>query len=123
MARGSGQAERWVERRQQWRERLAAWRKSGETQAAFCRARGLDQHSLSYWKRRLGAPVEGGERRSARGGQPRASGVFVPLTVRPAASTSAAPVFEIVLRNGRVLRAGMNTEPARLSALAAALEG
>lgn len=37
----------------QWRARIAAWRSSGQTQAAYCAAHGLNVHTLGYWISRL----------------------------------------------------------------------
>src|SRR5699024_10735988 len=36
-----------------WSERLAAWRASGLSAAAFCRTRELSYMQFMYWKRRL----------------------------------------------------------------------
>jgi hypothetical protein len=33
-----------------WREALDEWRQSGQSQAAFCRTRGLSENSFSHWK-------------------------------------------------------------------------
>lgn len=35
-----------------WSKRLAAWRASGESAAAFCRARNLAYAQFVYWQRR-----------------------------------------------------------------------
>lgn len=37
----------------QWRERIEAWRRSGQTQQEFCRAHGLSAGSFSHWKAEL----------------------------------------------------------------------
>lgn len=36
-----------------WAEHLTAQRKSGRTQAAYCRARGLDPKYFTLWKGKL----------------------------------------------------------------------
>ncbi|MGH8226844.1 MAG: IS66 family insertion sequence element accessory protein TnpA [Steroidobacteraceae bacterium] len=36
-----------------WAEHLAAQRKSGQTQVAYCRARGLDRKYFTLWKGKL----------------------------------------------------------------------
>ena len=36
-----------------WAEHLAAQRKSGQTQAPYCRARGLDSKYFTLWKGKL----------------------------------------------------------------------
>jgi transposase-like protein len=40
-------------KREQWAERLAAWRSSGQSQAGWCREHGVSLASLGYWRRRL----------------------------------------------------------------------
>jgi transposase-like protein len=42
-------------RRQYWREHVGAWRRSGLSQAAYCRQHGLIPRQLSYWVRRTKA--------------------------------------------------------------------
>jgi hypothetical protein len=41
------------EKERQWRERVEAWRSSGQQQDAFCRANGLAASTFSYWKSEL----------------------------------------------------------------------
>lgn len=36
-----------------WRERIEAWRRSGQTQREFCQAHGISAGSLSHWKAEL----------------------------------------------------------------------
>jgi hypothetical protein len=38
-----------------WREVMASWRASGQTQVEFCRSRGLSASSFSHWKAKLAA--------------------------------------------------------------------
>ena len=47
------QSQREGEREGFWREKLARWRESGGSQAAFCRENGLDANSFSSWKKVL----------------------------------------------------------------------
>ena len=45
-----------------WARRIDAWRRSGESQAAYCRRHGLKRALFVYWKRRLeemGAATKG----------------------------------------------------------------
>jgi hypothetical protein len=42
------------ELRRQWQQHLKAWRASGETQVAYCRAHGLSRYAFQYWKQNLG---------------------------------------------------------------------
>jgi hypothetical protein len=55
-----------------WAEHLAAQRKSGQTQVAYCRARGLDPRYFTLWKGKL---------RGAYVATPR----MVPVVVAPSA--------------------------------------
>jgi hypothetical protein len=41
-----------------WRERVAAWHESGQTQQAFCRAQGYSMSSFSRWKIKLAKQAE-----------------------------------------------------------------
>ncbi len=41
------------EKARYWRDRLAAWKRSGESQAEFCRLHNLRTHRFTYWKRRI----------------------------------------------------------------------
>ena len=56
---------------QEWTEKLAAWRSSGLSIAAWCRQNGEGYHRFLYWRKRLeGSPTP-------------PSGRFVELTVSP----------------------------------------
>ncbi len=48
------------ERREYWRKLIAEQEASGETIRAFCRQRGIGDHSFYFWRRRLrvDAPVQ-----------------------------------------------------------------
>jgi len=48
-----------AERAAYWRELIAAWPRSGQTQAAFCREQGVTYWSFCRWKRKLA--LEDGE--------------------------------------------------------------
>lgn len=84
----------------QWTQRLQAWERSGQTCAAFCRARGLKRATFDYWRRRL-----------------RANGALVPVVVT---GRSAAPV-EIVLPNGLRVRLTLETDVAQVRTWVGAL--
>lgn len=47
-------------KRAQWRERVKAWQKSGESVAGFCRSRGVNYAQFVYWQRVLGTEREEG---------------------------------------------------------------
>jgi len=140
MARGEGiPGSEWPARRREWARRLKEWSASGLSQAAYCRREGLDQCTFSGWKRRLGwktgrvtpqseaarghvgsAHRQDDSQRRTRG--PERAPVFVPLRVTGAPACAANSRFEVVLRNGRVVRCESSVRPAVLAALAAALE-
>lgn len=41
-----------------WSSHMAAWKRSGLTQAAYCRRHALSLPSFGYWRRVLGRPPE-----------------------------------------------------------------
>ncbi len=66
-----------------WADHLAAQRKSGQTQAAYCRARGLDPKYFTLWKSKL---------RQASAASPR----MVPVVVTPSVEPPVSAVTETV---------------------------
>ncbi len=71
-----------------WADHLRAQRESGQTQAAYCRGRGLDPKYFTLWKRKLLVDHVASERPEP----PR----LVPVVVRPERSaTSTAPRIEV----------------------------
>jgi hypothetical protein len=54
---------------QEWTEKLAAWRSSGLSVAAWCRQSAEGYHRFLYWRKRLDAQ------------QPKSCGKFVELTL------------------------------------------
>jgi hypothetical protein len=57
---------------QEWADKLSAWRNSGLSMAAWCRAHDESYDRFVYWHRRLEPKLQ-------------KSGRFVELTIRPAA--------------------------------------
>ena len=56
-----------TDRAKYWAAQLAAWERSGLTQAEYCRRRNIKAGSLAWWKRQLaGTPGRGGRGGSAR---------------------------------------------------------
>ena len=108
-----------------WRKILDGWSRSGLTQAAFCRKRAISVYCLRWWKRELprrgpvSATVKGqreqasAKRRSAHPSQP----AFLPVRIAP-----ASVLLEIVLTNGRVIRAPWGCDPEAIGKLASVLE-
>ena len=76
-----------------WRERLARYRRSGETVADFCEHEGVSTPSFYAWKRRLtGASAD------HAGAVKRSAPLFVPLALSPVAAG-----VRIVLPGGAVV--------------------
>jgi transposase len=44
---------RGAELKRQWQQHLKAWRASGESQVAYCRAHGLSRYAFQYWKQNV----------------------------------------------------------------------
>ena len=64
-----------------WKRHLEEWRKSGSTQAEYCRRHSLSTKSFTYWKRRLREkPV-----------------TFVPVQVKPEAQITGNNTSGLVL--------------------------
>ena len=131
-----------VERRQHWQGVVSTWRKSGLSQAEFCRQKGLSPKSLSYWARRGrgGRPVNrssSGPRDGMPVGQQDHSAVrFVPIpsalvvadqkpegTVVPPPKAPSSGQF--LLRIGRRFRLTIPADfrPEGLAAVVRILEG
>lgn len=121
---------------QSWRERMVAWRESGQSQQAFCRDHGLGASLFSRWKAKLARRDEL-DAASAAGNQEAASDTALekrPEALRWAevrltsAGTEMIPVppesfgFEIVLPRGWSVRLGPHFEPDSLRSLLTVLE-
>ena len=76
-----------------WRPLIETWRRSGQTQKAFCQEHGLSYDQFVYWRRKFA-------QRDADQGQ-RTSSALVPVTGAP---TATAPGLSLVLPNGMELR-------------------
>ena len=115
-----------------WRERIEAWRRSGQTQQEFCRAHGLASGSFSHWKaelvRREGlrASVRTADAATADGGGKRSPEALSWSEVHwPAVDTDVAGDgggFEIVLPRGWSVRLGSRFESESLRRLLSILE-
>ena len=73
-----------------WRAVLKAWKRSGQTVNAFCRARQITRSNFDRWRRILAA--------ESSASTPSPSPAFVPVRV------VAEPMAEVVLRSGIVVR-------------------
>lgn len=92
---------------QQWRDRLAAWRRSGLSVRAFCARHGLSQPSFYAWRRELA------KRDAARP-------AFVPVHVLPEPARQAA--LSVLLAGGRSIRVAPGFDVATLRQLLDVLE-
>ena len=111
MAKQEGEDRR--ERAARWHGHLSAWKASGLSQSEYCRRQGLKPADFSWWKYEL----------ARRAAQPNpAQPKFIPITaIRIEASASpggdAGVSFEIVLRNGRIVRTGADFDASALARL------
>lgn len=107
--------------RRHWREKEArawvdAWLKSGQTEAEFARAHGIQARRLARWARRLTDPVDAaGVREPVR---------FHPVRVGPARRSQAVSEerIELELGGGRSIKLPRGFDPADLRHVLAALE-
>lgn len=117
-----------------WRERIAAWRESGQTQQAFCQTHGVSVSSFSHWKSRLAKREEAKLAAGVEGSASGSCGEKIPGAMRwnevhwPAVGVEAPQAapdssgFEIVLPRGLSVRLGPRFEAESLRRLLAVLE-
>ena len=106
-----------------WNALIREFRRSGLTQAEFCRRRQISLHSFRkhLYSPRPPRPASGGDRPSASSGPH-----FLPVTIRPD-PISPAPTpsshLELILSNGRRIAVAPGFDPRTLRHLIAAVEG
>jgi transposase len=96
--------------RRRWAERLARFRRSGQTIAQFCAAEEVSVPSFYVWKRTLasgGVPAP-----------PASAPTLVPIRLTP----SPATPIELTLPSGTVVRFPADTRPELLIAILRGLE-
>src|SRR5690606_19532632 len=94
------------ETRETWAKRVERWKDSGLTAAEYAAETGINAHSLSWWRWKLGgaaSPVTPRARRRARTAPPTAAAV-PPLTFVEVAAPPPAQPLEVVLAAGRTVR-------------------
>jgi hypothetical protein len=106
-----------------WNALLKDFRRSGLTQAEFCRRRQISLHSFRkhLYQPRPSQPAPGDDR-SAAGADPH----FLPVTILPdpIPSITASPShLELVLSNGRRIVVSPHFDPQTLRRLIAVVEG
>jgi hypothetical protein len=125
-----GRIEAARKRREYWRGVFSEQRSSGLSHSEFCRRKSISTSRYFWWKRilRQGGDWKGtgAQRRDRRsGGRPRVPSL-VPVTIRAGASATAPgsfQLFEVVLRDSRVLRVPLGFHAEELRRLVAVLEG
>ena len=127
-----------------WQRLVAAWERSGLSQADFCRRRRIKAVTFGWWKRKLRGPGKNHRRRVNRGtGRARMrrdtdflevalpGGVLAANSVGSTSSTVsrtrlAPPIgpsrYEIALSGGRVIRLPQDFDPGVVSQLIAVVE-
>lgn len=94
------------QRRRQWETRIARWRASGVSMAAYCRQRGLSYTAFVWWRRRLEQAITSS-----------------PLTLIPvAAPTSSGVAIVVRLASGIGIEVEAGFDAALLSAVVHALQ-
>ena len=106
-----------TKRARYWADQLAGWKRSGLSQAEFCRQRGLSGGTFAWWKRQLQKAA--GKLPNRRGRPAKASGRFVEVRL---AGVSSASAYEVVLARGRSIRVPSEFDPQILSRLIVAVE-
>jgi hypothetical protein len=107
-----------TERGGYWRRWMGKWKRSGLTQAEFCRRHGLKVGSFSWWKHKLSEPA-GSLRPIPRRSRRREAVEFVELTA-PVSSTAPSRCsagYEVILPRGAVIRLPVDFDSARVGRL------
>jgi hypothetical protein len=108
-----------ADREQHWRDIVARWEKTGQTQTRFCRQRGISVFAFRWWRHRLMNEPK------RRGAERRPSVSFLPVQVvdaQPLTSASTSTGLEIQLRGGRLIRVREDFNPDLLRKLLSVLE-
>ena len=75
-----------------WQQRIEAWKSSGQTQQAYCKANDLSHHRFGYWRRKF--------RQQSQEVQSQEGSDFVPVIH---SATSQPAGLSLTLRSGLVL--------------------
>lgn len=102
-----------------WRRLLRQWQRSGQAVRSFCRAQGLSEPSFYAWRRAIQERDRQREPRSRR--NPRQTGQHVPAFV-PVTVVAPAPLLEVVLPAGQVIRVPAGFDRTTLRQLLAVLD-
>ena len=104
-----------------WEERIARWQQSKLSAEEFAPLEGVRPSSLKWWRWRLG----GEARRAAAPAKGRAmKAAFIEVSgAAPKATAQTSLRFEVVLRNGRVVRVPSGFGDGELARVLAVAEG
>ena len=105
------------DRRTQWGERVAGWRRSGLTAKQFAASIGVNAGTLSYWACRLG------REQRAVSKAPLSAGQAGSALVEVITGVARDERFELTLSNGRRLHVPASFETPALERLLGVLEG
>lgn len=105
------------DRRTQWAERVAGWRRSGLTTKQFAASIGVKAGTLSYWASRLGQESRGVSTAPSSAG--RASAALVEIIT----GVTRDDRFELTLSDGRRLHVPTTFDAPALERLLGVLEG
>ncbi len=109
-----------LSKEQQWRNRVAAWKASGQTQAEYCREQKWAPADLSWWKHELARRDQALKTENAQAPKPKkAKRVFIPVQISP---SPASEGFELALRGGQTIRMGASFDEAGRRRLLSVLE-
>ena len=130
-----------TERARYWADLVAAWARSGLSQAEFCRRRGIKAVNFAWWKRRLerdnkstASPARPTYPSKRRGPSDDGQTGSVPIERRRLTKASERFVevqltggslslmYEVVLADGRSIRVPSQFDPQVLSRLITAVE-
>jgi len=123
------------DRAKYWERLVAAWEKSGLSQAEFCRRRGVKVSAFAWWKRQLRGRTKKVRRRGRRDmGGPKSrrragfAEVALPKAMLNVASRGMSTFevgssgYEIVLLSGRLIRLPQGFDPSVVAPLITAVE-
>ena len=103
---------------EEWSKRVRAWRRSGQTTAAFAASIGVNANTLAWWGSRLRRAADKGQRRWSAVGAPEVAAAAAIIEVRSEARDDR---FELELGGGQRLRIPPGFEVAALERLLAVL--
>ena len=109
--------------REVWAKRIERWKDSGLTAGEFAAETGVNAHSLSWWKWRLGMktpPSSPTAVRRSRRGRPAPS--VQPLQFVELATPAAGNALEVVLARDRTIRVPLGFDGPTLERLLGILE-